>query len=234
MTVNYTLSLHGVTIEREAEIAVTLLDDNTVSVTSNAPISLSTADFNLDAGVAKLEDAAKVRIIPSATVTFDFMFLRAQSPDSYQIAAATMEAAAGIDYSVTKEDTQLSLAACTERLEIMSATGHVDFASGSAALDPDSKPVLSNIADIIKHCPELSISVDGHTDADGDPAQNQALSEARANSVRAFLVEAGADGDRITAVGYGETLPVAASDIAENRKQNRRIEFSVVQDFLGQ
>jgi outer membrane protein OmpA-like peptidoglycan-associated protein len=70
--------------------------------------------------------------------------------------------------------------------------------------------------------------VDCHTDSDGNEVSNQTLSEARARSVRAYLVEAGADGQRIDAVGFGETLPVVANNTAENKQRNRRIEFSVI------
>lgn len=230
---NYTIDLHGVKSEREAEIAVMLLDDNTVSVTSSTPISLPTADFSLDGGVAKLEEAAKVEIIPSATVTFDFMFNRAGNAAEYASASATMAEMAGFKSAAMETDGDFSVEACVGRFEIMSRTDNVYFASGSARLEDRSSPLLTSIVDIVNRCPELQISVDGHTDSDGSAVQNQALSEARARAVRAFLVEAGADGSRIGAVGYGETLPVVSNDSPENKQRNRRIEFSVVQNATG-
>lgn len=228
MTANYTIDLHGVKLDRQAEIAVTLLDDDTVSVTSGTPISLATADFNLDGGVAKLEEAAKVNIIPSATVTFDFMFNRAPSEGEFAIASAEMAQEAGLQTVAMEDDGDFSIAACKGRFEIMSRTDNIYFARGSSRLDTRSGPLLDSIVDMVNRCPELAIRVDGHTDSDGSEASNQFLSEARARSVRAYLVEAGADGARIDAVGFGETLPVVANDSPENKQRNRRIEFSVV------
>jgi outer membrane protein OmpA-like peptidoglycan-associated protein len=228
MMANYTIELHGVISEREAEIAVTLLDDNTVSVTSSTPISLPTADFALDGGVAKLEEAAKVQIIPSATVTFDFLFNRAGSAAEYVTASNEMAVDAGLISVALEDEGDFSLEACKGRFEIMSRTDNIYFGVGSARLEGQSSLILDSIVDMVNRCPELAIRVDGHTDSDGSEVANQALSEARARSVRAYLVEAGADGTRIEALGFGETVPVVANNSAENKQRNRRIEFSVI------
>lgn len=234
MVAPYTIDLHGVTSEREAEIAVMLLDDNTVSVTSSTPISLPTADFNLDGGVAKLEEAAKVVIIPSATVTFDFTFNRSETASEFLLASTTLAQDTGLVSAALEEDGDFSLEACKGRFEVMSLTDNITFARSSATLESSSSALLDSIVEIVQRCPELSIRVDGHTDSDGSDALNQALSEARARSVRAYLVEAGADGARIGAIGFGETLPVVANNSAENKARNRRIEFSVVSAVADQ
>ncbi|MEP0565313.1 MAG: OmpA family protein, partial [Paracoccaceae bacterium] len=233
MMVNYTIDLHGVTSEREAEIAVMLLDNNTVSVTSATPISLPVADFALEGGIAKLEEAAKVEIIPSATVTFDFMFNRAGTATEYATASAEMAEMAGFKSAAMETDGDFSLEACKGRFEIMSRTDNIYFASGSARLEDRSNAILDSIVDMVNRCPELKIRVDGHTDSDGSSFNNQVLSEARARSVRAYLVEAGADGARIDAIGFGETVPVVANNSAENKQRNRRIEFSVANEATG-
>lgn len=72
----FRLSLHGVEVDLQTEVAVTLLSDDRVSVASTTPISIATAAFNLTEGVSRLEAAAEVSIIPSATVSFDFVFKR--------------------------------------------------------------------------------------------------------------------------------------------------------------
>lgn len=76
MRLPYTLTLHGVTKEAEADVAVTLLTDHRVSVASTTPISVAAEEFDLMNGVAELEEAAGVDIIPSGTVSFDFVFQR--------------------------------------------------------------------------------------------------------------------------------------------------------------
>ena len=74
------------------------------------------------------------------------------------------------------------------------------------------------------HRTSARIRISGHTDNVGNPQRNQALSEARAQSVREYLINHGIDGDRVEAVGYGDQRPVASNDTEEGRQQNRRIE----------
>ena len=72
----FTMSLHGVTQELEADVSVTLLSDEMVSISTFEPLQISVADFNLAGGIKKLEEAAGVTIVPSSSVTFDLLFAR--------------------------------------------------------------------------------------------------------------------------------------------------------------
>ena len=217
----FTLDLHGVKKQMSADVVVTQLADSMVAVSTGAPIPVMAADHNLTGGVEKLQEAAGVRIIPSATVTFDFVFSRtgaAPAPAPVATPAqAALETAGALD-----------AAACKGRFEILSRSGNIFFASGSARLDAKSAPLLDSLADITNRCPGMRIEVGGHTDADGSAAQNQRLSQARAQSVADYLRGKGIAADRLTAVGYGEDKPVAANDTAENKARNRRIEFRVI------
>lgn len=98
------------------------------------------------------------------------------------------------------------------------------FGTNSATLQAESNPRLDRVVEFMTHMPSVRIRVSGHTDNVGDPQRNQALSEARAQAVRDYLVAHGIDGGRIEAVGYGDTHPVASNDTEEGRQQNRRIE----------
>jgi outer membrane protein OmpA-like peptidoglycan-associated protein len=74
--------------------------------------------------------------------------------------------------------------------------------------------------------PDLRLTIEGHTDSDGDDAQNQGLSERRAASVKAFLVEAyGVDASRLETAGFGESTPVAPNNTPEGKQQNRRVDL---------
>jgi len=97
------------------------------------------------------------------------------------------------------------------------------FASGRAALDPQSFPRLDRVVEYMTHRPNVRIRVAGHTDNRGDPQRNQALSEARAQAVRQYLISQGIAGTRIEAVGYGDQEPIASNDSESGRQQNRRI-----------
>ena len=79
--------------------------------------------------------------------------------------------------------------------------------------------------------PSMTIELRGHTDSNnstGDPQYNQKLSQARAEAVRDAMIAAGIDGSRISAKGYGESVPVATNDTAEGRQKNRRTEFVIL------
>ena len=74
--------------------------------------------------------------------------------------------------------------------------------------------------------PDLRISIEGHTDSDGDDASNLDLSERRAASVKGFLIaNYGIDASRLESVGLGETVPVADNSTPDGKQQNRRVEL---------
>lgn len=98
------------------------------------------------------------------------------------------------------------------------------FGTASARIDPESYPRLDRVVEYMTHRPSTRIRVAGHTDNVGNPRRNQQLSEARARSVRDYLVEHGIEASRIEAVGYGDAQPVASNDTEEGQRRNRRIE----------
>jgi outer membrane protein OmpA-like peptidoglycan-associated protein len=106
------------------------------------------------------------------------------------------------------------------------ATQGIYFASGSDRIQPESTPTLVEIADMLKAHPDLDLTIEGHTDNVGSPASNLALSDRRAAAVRAILIDTyKIDGNRLTTVGFGDTVPAAPNTTAEGRQQNRRVEL---------
>jgi OOP family OmpA-OmpF porin len=106
------------------------------------------------------------------------------------------------------------------------ATHGILFATGKADLQPESRPVLKEIAAALKQHGDLKILIEGHTDNVGTPAANLALSDARAAAVKAALVaDHGAAGDRITTRGFGDSKPATPNATANGRAQNRRVEI---------
>ena len=99
------------------------------------------------------------------------------------------------------------------------------FATGKADVQPESRPVLKEIAGTLKQHADLKILIEGHTDNVGSPASNLALSDARAAAVKTALVSAfGVDGSRITTRGLGDTKPSVPNTTAAGKAQNRRVE----------
>jgi outer membrane protein OmpA-like peptidoglycan-associated protein len=105
---------------------------------------------------------------------------------------------------------------------------NIFFESGKSEIRPESTPELQNLIRVMKNNPSIKIEISGHTDNVGDPKANLALSEIRANEVMKYLVINGIDKSRITAKGYGSTVPLESNDTEEGRKQNRRTEFKIL------
>lgn len=109
------------------------------------------------------------------------------------------------------------------------ATHGILFDVNSDRIRPESTPTFEEIGEMLADHADLRISIEGHTDADGDDAANQALSEKRAAAVRRFLMATySVDAGRLESVGVGETKPVAPNDTPEGKQQNRRVELVVL------
>lgn len=103
----------------------------------------------------------------------------------------------------------------------------VKFQTGSDALTPDGLQQLSAIVPDVKACPDVKLTVIGHTDNTGDDAINVPLSENRAKAVAAYLVSQGIAADAVTSEGAGSSQPTADNNTEAGRAQNRRTEIKV-------
>ena len=113
--------------------------------------------------------------------------------------------------------------------------GGASFDFESAELTPELEGVLQVGAAILTRDFSLGTSVEGHTDSIGTDEFNQTLSEARAKAAFDYLVSLGIAPERLKAVGFGETRPVASNATPSGRTDNRRIEFQFgpVAEILG-
>ena len=107
------------------------------------------------------------------------------------------------------------------------------FDTGKYTLLPGAREKLSKVAGILIAYPGLNIAVGGYTDNVGTDQLNQGLSEHRAGSVRDYLVQQGVPMNSITAIGYGNTMPVASNDSSAGRQENRRVELVVSGESIG-
>ena len=105
----------------------------------------------------------------------------------------------------------------------------INFVSGSARIAKSSFKTLDGAVAVLKEYPSVKMEISGHTDDVGDAEKNKALSQARAESVKAYFVSKGIEEARLTAAGYGEDKPIAAGTSKAARAQNRRVEFSITQ-----
>ncbi|MBZ0269711.1 OmpA family protein, partial [bacterium] len=100
------------------------------------------------------------------------------------------------------------------------------FPVGSAEIRPDNFALLSRIRQVLARFPNSSIAIEGHTDATGSDETNQALSQKRADAVREYLLATmSVDPGTVSAVGFGESRPIANNETADGRARNRRIDL---------
>ncbi|HEX8538331.1 MAG TPA: OmpA family protein, partial [Cystobacter sp.] len=105
----------------------------------------------------------------------------------------------------------------------------VYFATAKDVILPKSFSLLKQVASVLKANPQIEqLRVEGHTDNQGNDASNLRLSQRRADKVRAFLIREGIAGERLEAMGFGETRPMDDNKKAAGRENNRRVEFNIL------
>ena len=107
---------------------------------------------------------------------------------------------------------------------------NIFFDFDKAELLPESQKELNRLADLMTDYPLMHIELSGHTDNQGSDAYNQKLSEQRAQAVVAFLIHKDVEKERLSFKGYGSSIPLADNSTDTGRKQNRRVEFKVLQN----
>jgi OmpA-OmpF porin, OOP family len=107
---------------------------------------------------------------------------------------------------------------------------NVFFDTGLSTLKPESYKALNDLFEVLKMKPTMIIEIDGHTDNTGTAELNQTLSQNRADAVRNYLIKKGIVSSRLTAKGFGDTLPVADNSTDEGKAKNRRTEVKIIKE----
>lgn len=102
----------------------------------------------------------------------------------------------------------------------------IEFETGRDVLLPRSIPILEEVLGVLKQAPQLSVTVAGHTDNQGNAAMNRSLSQARARAVAAWLSQRGVSESRMQSEGFGPDRPVARNTTADGRARNRRVDIT--------
>lgn len=116
---------------------------------------------------------------------------------------------------------------CQEDFDFLLRNNKINFTSNSDTIDSSSYDLLRDLLDVANRCSDVNIEISGHTDSQGSEEYNLQLSQKRAESVLDYLTNNGIEVDRLTAIGYGETNPIADNETPEGLEANRRIEFKV-------
>lgn len=117
---------------------------------------------------------------------------------------------------------------CEARIAEVQSSSKITFEPGSARVDISGAAIMDRIAEILRECGEITMEIGGHTDSQGRETMNQQLSLARANTVLDELRMRRVLTGSITAVGYGESQPIADNETEEGREANRRIDFRMI------
>lgn len=206
--------------------------------TMGRQVEVDSGDLSMDIEQAR-RDTARVRAefdtliqqrraVDERTVAFEDSLIRAREAAAAAAAAARDSAArvASAASAVTTPEPGGGERALSEaEMRVMSQ--QIYFPFNSAHLTAASRALLLEKAAILKRNPALTLTLTGHADARGPADYNQRLSERRAASVRAFLVEAGIEPERLTSEGRGEELPAVEGSGEQVWQRNRRVEFVV-------
>jgi outer membrane protein OmpA-like peptidoglycan-associated protein len=107
---------------------------------------------------------------------------------------------------------------------------NVYFDIGKSTLKPSSHKALNDLVEILKIKNTMVVEIQGHTDNVGKDEDNMKLSQDRASEVRKYLISKGIDQARLSAKGYGPTMPVADNASDEGKAKNRRTSLKVIKE----
>jgi len=155
---------------------------------------------------------------------------RAESEADRQAALTALAAVPALDKWQADVALLPPLLVCEDKVGAFAARNAILFQSGSTKLADGSQAAIDELAGYLALCPEATVNVEGHTDSDGDDDANLALSVSRAEAVVDALVQRGVGPDRLYAIGYGESLPIASNETKAGKQANRRIAFTLSDD----
>jgi outer membrane protein OmpA-like peptidoglycan-associated protein len=103
----------------------------------------------------------------------------------------------------------------------------IAFETGKSSLNPEIYPALSSVAKVMAEYDDTQLVIKGHTDSTGSQAINEKLSIERATSVLVHLRSLGTESNRMSAYGFGPSIPKCSNDTKEGRACNRRVELEL-------
>jgi outer membrane protein OmpA-like peptidoglycan-associated protein len=172
--------------------------------------------------------------VANGTAQRQAVLLEARERESQRNAAQASDARTQADASAQRVDSlEAQLADLkvqkTERGLVLTL-GDVLFDTSQATLKPGAYATLDRLATALRESSGRKVLIEGHTDNVGSDASNQGLSERRAQSVQAALMQRDVARSQISALGKGENFPIASNESADGRQSNRRVELIFTED----
>lgn len=128
------------------------------------------------------------------------------------------------------EEDALDPRVCAARVTTILGDNQISFAPSSAVIEESSKPTIEAITLILANCRSANFEIGGHTDSQGREEMNRSLSQSRADAVLDSMLAQNLLLGPLTAVGYGESEPIADNDTEDGRAANRRIVIKLIRD----
>jgi outer membrane protein OmpA-like peptidoglycan-associated protein len=196
-----------------------------------------TAMMNARIAREKINTAEAQDQIASGTAQRQAVLLQAREREIEYNAGQTRDANALADASQERADSLeeelADLRAKRTERGVVLTLGDVLFDTGQSDIRPGAYATLDRLASALKDQPARSVIIEGHTDNVGNASSNFLLSERRAQSVQSALLQRGVNTVQVSAVGMGESAPIAGNDSLSGRQQNRRVEL-IFSEHSGQ
>jgi OOP family OmpA-OmpF porin len=181
---------------------------------------ISAATLSIDTGSPEPTDAGEMFVVLPAKT-----FVVTARAEGFAPKTQSVDIIPGGHVDVVLELMPSKVKVTKEKLDIKDK---VFFELGIATIKAESFPLLDEISRILLDRPDIvKMRIEGHTDSQGDDASNLRLSQDRAASVRQYFIDKGVTGDRLSAIGFGETKPIDMGKGARAHERNRRVEFFI-------
>lgn len=211
--------------QAQRDYAKAALDMGGVKVNTSKPKDQAFSKVN-----GPLTDAmARTLDYPNENYSYDTYFFPTPSGRKWMLIMASENSVRVTSIEEKQTASVVKMVTAEVMKSELDSKGHValyiNFDTDKAAIRPDGKPAVDEIAALMKKETALQLSVEGHTDNVGDKARNLALSRERAQAVVQALVGDGIDGARLSAAGHGAGKPLVDNTSEEGRAKNRRVEL---------
>ncbi|WP_161890417.1 OmpA family protein [Pontibacter russatus] len=215
------LDLYSFPLPMEAHpLAVTKVEGTLTDSVTQKPLSGIISIIDMDNGV----EISSRYIRPDGSFEFDLIdntryMILIQSPDFF-----TIERELSL-----QQDTSFQVMTTVIDYSIPLVFQNIEFDENQSTIKAGMEPVLDEVALFLIDHPTYRLEIAGHTDGLGNPEFNLSLSQDRANAIKQYIErKLNIPGDRIDAIGYGSQKPLREEKTDEDRRMNRRVEFTII------
>ncbi len=197
------------------------VEDKHIYVSASTPEALDKLLADVKTALPEFTVEAEAILAPANTSTDN----KAQADTTLNVEEATNTAIDAANAAIDELGNEAKVEDLVKALNLQI----INFAVGSSDIPVANQKILDKAAALMKDKDNIKLDIIGHTDSSGNAEKNQALSQARAEAVKAYLVSKGVSADSLSAHGAGSSKPIADNNTAEGKFKNRRIEFAVAQ-----